>query len=408
VNEKTKQTNQSPEKSNQAFNKASNKASNKSSTGSAQRLTSTQPRKKILQFLRVVLGLVLIGAVTLSAYFMWDNWQERGLILRETDQALVSLDQLTNSLTEQSNALIAGQSQQTKQVEKLESKIDNLQLRINTQGQRMAELGSTTRSDWLLAEAVYLSRLANQRLQTERSVKNPLALLENVDLILKELDDESLLPVRRALVEDITALRLVKDVDRQGVYLELQAIANNLDALPLMDIPFQVASAKESSHTDRANEADVDKGFFYEIQSLVRVTKREKPIEPILQPTESALVKYNLSMMLEQAQIALLREEQVIFETSLAKADNYLSRFFQSSTNVKAVADRLVVLRQMSVQQQLPTINRTLEALETLLVTRQQRLTGANSTEVGPNVNKEFERAGKAERVEEAEMEKSQ
>ena len=47
----------------------------------------------------------------------------------------------------------------------LESKIDNLQLRINTQGRRMAELGFTTRSDWLLAEAVYLSRLANQRLQ---------------------------------------------------------------------------------------------------------------------------------------------------------------------------------------------------------------------------------------------------
>lgn len=404
MNEKTKQTNQSPAKSNQA----SNKASNKSSTGSGQRVTSTQPRKKILQFLRVVLGLVIIGAVTLSAYFIWDNWQERGLILRETDQALVSLNQLTNSLTEQSNDLIAGQSQQTKQVEKLESKIDNLQLRINTQGRRMAELGSTTRSNWLLAEAVYLSRLANQRLQTERSVKNPLALLESVDLILKELDDESLLPVRRALAEDITALRLIKDVDRQGIYLELQAIANNLDALPLMDIPTQVASAKEPSHSDRANEADVDKGLIYEIQSLVRVTKREKPIEPILQPTEGALVKYNLSMMLEQAQIALLREEQAIFETSLAKADNYLSRFFQSSTNVKAVADRLVVLRQISVQQQLPTINRTLEALETLLVNRQKRLTGANSTEVGPNVNKEFERAGKVERVEEAEMEKSQ
>jgi uroporphyrin-3 C-methyltransferase len=395
VNETTKQTNQSPAKSNQA----SNKASNKSSTGSGQRVTSTQPRKKILQFLRVVLGLVIIAAVTLSAYFMWDNWQERGLILRETDQALVSLNQLTNSLTEQSNDLIAGQSQQTKQVEKLESKIDNLQLRVNTQGRRMAELGSTTRSDWLLAEAVYLSRLANQRLQTERSVKNPLALLESVDLILKELDDESLLPVRRALAEDITALRLVKNVDRQGIYLELQAIANNLDALPLMDIPTQVASAKEPSHTDGANEADVDKGFFYEIQSLVRVTNREKPIEPILQPTESALVKYNLSMMLEQAQIALLREEQVIFEASLAKADGYLSSFFQSSTNVKAVANRLVVLRQMSVQQQLPSINRTLEALETLLVTRQQRLTATSSSEFGAKANKELEGA---------EMEKSQ
>ena len=119
----------------------------------------------------------------------------------------------------------------------------------------------------------------------------------------------------------------------------------------------------------------------------MRVTKREKPIEPILQPNESALVKYNLSMMLEQAQIALLREEQVILKLALQR-QTITCRFFQSSTNVEAVADRLVVLRQISVQQQLPSIDRTLEALETLLVTRQQRLTGTSSSELGAKVDK--------------------
>ena len=76
MNETTKQTNQSPAKSNQA----SNKASNKSSTGSGQRVTPTQPRKKILQFLRVVLGLV-IGAVT-CRLILCGIIGERGLILR--------------------------------------------------------------------------------------------------------------------------------------------------------------------------------------------------------------------------------------------------------------------------------------------------------------------------------------
>ena len=81
--------------------------------------------------------------------------------------------------------------------------------------------------------------------------------------------------MRRALAEDITALRLVKDVDRQGIYLELQAIANNLDALPLMDIPTRWHLQRIFVQTE--NEADVDKGFFYEIQSLVRVTSVKSP-----------------------------------------------------------------------------------------------------------------------------------
>ena len=373
MNEKTEQKNTSPAKSGQT--------AAKDATATSQAKATTKPSKKRLKVFAVVLGLGLIAGVGLCVNFMWGKWQERGLILQETDQALLSLNELTDTLSDQSTGLIADQSQFEKQIEKLEKKIDDLQLRVNTQGRRMAEFGSSTRSDWLLAEAVYLSRLANQRLQTERGVKNPLALLESVDHILQELEGEDLLPVRRALAEDITALRLVKDVDRQGMYLELQALANNIESLPLIDIPAQMAAAKElataeESKAEESNHADVKSGFFYEIRSLVRVTQRKTPIEPILQPAEAALVKYNLAMMLEQAQIALLREEQGIFETSLAKADDYLSRFFQSNSKVQAVTERLTVLRQMSVQQQLPAITRNLEALETLLVTRQQRLTG--------------------------------
>lgn len=373
MNEKTEQKNTSPAKSGQT--------AAKDATATSQAKATTKPSKKRLKVFAAVLGLGLIAGVGLCVNFMWGKWQERGLILQETDQALLSLNQLTDTLSDQSTGLIADQSQFEKQIEKLEKKIDDLQLRVNTQGRRMAEFGSSTRSDWLLAEAVYLSRLANQRLQTERGVKNPLALLESVDHILQELEGEDLLPVRRALAEDITALRLVKDVDRQGMYLELQALANNIESLPLIDIPAQMAAAKELAtaeewKAEESNHADVKSGFFYEIRSLVRVTQRKTPIEPILQPAEAALVKYNLAMMLEQAQIALLREEQGIFETSLAKADDYLSRFFQSNSKVQAVTERLTVLRQMSVQQQLPAITRNLEALETLLVTRQQRLTG--------------------------------
>ena len=245
-------------------------------------------RKRILQILRIVLGLGLVIGLILVANFMWSNWQERGLILRETDQALLSLNQLTNTLSEQSTSVVADQSKQSLQIEKLVSEIHDLQLRVNTQGRRIAELGSTTRSDWLLAEAVYLSRLASQRLQTERTVKNPLALLENVDLILKELDDEDLLSARRALAEDITALRLVKDVDRQGIYLELQALAKNIETLSLMDIHTQVASQVNSTASEGSDKHNVDKGFFSDIRSLVRVTQRTNPIEPVLQPAESA------------------------------------------------------------------------------------------------------------------------
>ena len=128
------------------------------------------------------------------------------------------------------------QRQQQKLALQLDNQLQNIELRVNAQGKRLVELGSTTRSDWLLAEAEYLARLAQQRLQTERRVKSPLALLQSVDAILTQIDDPNLLQARSAVAADITSLRLTPDVDREGIYLELQALANSVEKLLLNEL----------------------------------------------------------------------------------------------------------------------------------------------------------------------------
>ena len=338
--------------------------------------SSTQPRKPLKVFLpvmRIVLAVTVIVGLIAAGGLLWADWQQRGLAQQRAETAIAALDQSISSLRQGSSSVLEGQSKQLQQIETLERQIYQLQLRLNTQGRRIAELGSTTRSDWLLAEAVYLTRLASQRLQTERGVKNPLALLENVDLILKELDDTDFLAVRGAVAEDITALRLTEVVDREGIYLELQALATNIDTMPLVDFPQQQSSLENEALASQTDDSAI-KRFFQELGSLVRIRHRQTPIEPLLQPAEGPIVRHNLYMMLEQAQVALLREEQEIYRHSLLKAENYLARFFQHNSNAQIAKQRLAALGQLSIVQHLPAIGRSLDAMETLLVTRQQRL----------------------------------
>ena len=320
----------------------------------------------------VVLGMASAG------WLFWKDWQQRTLVIDETSSTVKSMVRSMQKTQHQSLAADDMQTRQLQQIQQLEQQIQNLQLRVNTQGRRLAELGSTTRSDWLLAEAIYLTRLASQRLQTQRSVKTPLALLESVDVILKELDDPDLLSVRSAVAEDITALRLAGDVDREGIYLELQSLSNHIETLPLVDLPVEINSTKEDLVALQNGKDNIFKDFLMELKSLVRIRDREMPIEPILQPPEELLVRHNFYMMLEQAQVALLREEQVVYDQSLLKAQNYLLRFFQHNANSQVVQRRLEVLAQTNIAQTLPRINRSLEALEALLVVRQQRLTEDN------------------------------
>jgi uroporphyrin-3 C-methyltransferase len=83
-------------------------------------------------------------------------------------------------------------------------------------------------------------------------------------------------------------------------------------------------------------------------------------------------------MMLEQAQVALLREEQIIYRQSLLKVQNYLDRFFQYNSSVQTLESRITALAALQIEQQLPAINRSVEVLEALLIARQQRLTDAD------------------------------
>ena len=85
--------------------------------------------------------------------------------------------------------------------------------------------------------------------------------------------------------------------------------------------------------------------------------------------------------MLEQAQLALLREEQIIYHQSLLKAQDYLHRFFKITAMGEGISQRLQRLADTNIIQQLPNIHSSLEAVQNLLVLRQQRLFDSQQSE---------------------------
>ena len=59
----------------------------------------------------------------------------------------------------------------------------------------------------MFSEVEYLLRLANQRLQLERDVEGAAALLRTADARLEEANNPALVPVRRAIAEELAALK---------------------------------------------------------------------------------------------------------------------------------------------------------------------------------------------------------
>ena len=333
----------------------------------------------------LLLGLPALFVVIVVSWFGWQQWQIMLTDLERIEYLNVELEAHLKQANSQSIITSNRELEHLENRKELSQQVINLQLQVNAQGARITELGSTTRTDWYLSEAAYLARLASQRLQTERGTKNPLALLQKVDSILVEIDEGGMLAVRAAIAADITALRLAGEIDIEGIVLELNALALQIDELPMIQLSVNSSASNQDSDDNGLANLVVDESlsqrwsalideFTQSLGQLVQVKQRLQPIERVLSASEESVVRNNVRLLLQQAANAALREQQSIYDLSLKRAQQWLTQYFQMNSSVEVVKDRLIKLSVEQVVQELPFIDGSVNALEAFMIVRQSNL----------------------------------
>ena len=250
---------------------------------------------------------------------------------------------------------------------------------------RLLAMSTTSRDDWQLAEAEYLLKLANQRVLIERKPDTAIGLLEEADAILRDLANFDLLPLRKAIKDDLLALKLSEKVDREGIYLELSTLAERVESLPLVPQHYQ-ASIEETMDDGKpaGKEKSIMSSFIESFSNYVRVIDHSDKPEAILPPDETAYLHMNLRFMLERAQIALLREQQAIYEKNLSQAIFWIKSYFSTSPKAKAYERSLVALKEKNISINLPDISHSLELLHDYIDTLHQLGETGQSSEDAP------------------------
>ena len=256
-----------------------------------------------------------------------------------------------------------------------QAQYDQLTTMLQSQRQRLLELGSADRDDWMLAEAEYLLRLANQRLIMAADVRSALALLSSADGILKEMDDPELHPVRLKIAADLAALRAVPELDVEGTWMRIQALVGQLEALTLFRLPAlqqELESAEqealpEAADWDQRLQSGVDAALA-RLSNYVVVRRRQAPYEALIDPQWEGMVRQNLRMLLEQARAALLSGNQALYSQSISNARRWLGEFFSfNEAGVQAMEAELAALEQVTVSRNYPDISGSISAVKTAI-----------------------------------------
>jgi uroporphyrin-3 C-methyltransferase len=337
------------------------------------------PARQKLWPVWLVAILALIIAIAL-ALWSWQQWNNHQAVM----QTIESLKQDTAQLED-----LYGDrgSQQSQRLQSLEEKLASQRELIATQqrqidhnARELLEAGNRTRTDWLLAEAEYLLRIANQRLMIEKDIRGAMSALEAADEVLTESDDIGVYPVRQQLAREILALKGLTGVDRTGLYLTLEAAIDSIhqltdQALISENAPGFVVNAAqgESAGTDEEPGAVVQAWNKVKatLMQVVVVRRMDEPVKPLLSPDQSAYARLNLQLMLEEAEMAVLRGNQPLYERALTKARTTIDDWYNASNpRVTALSETLAELAGKNVDPELPDISQSLDLLKERLAGR--------------------------------------
>ena len=346
---------------------------------------SGQPAKSSGGLSAAVAWLAFLLVIALAAGAVWvlreAQLRESGLKERiaqlesVTGQKQANLDQLSDRLTRQLNAGLEGlKSDMNTQAADLSRSLETVEAQLADQKKELARFSATDRENWLLAEAGHLLRLANQRLVMAGDPVAAEALLNGADSVLRDLNDPALHVVRAAVAADIAALRAVPEVDVEGIYLRLSALIGQADKLVIFQFEEQDAKpAPEAADSWRGRLRQQYEAALSKLSDYIIIRRRDVPMQALMDPQWEGLVRQNLRMLLEQAQIALLSGNQALYTTSLSQAQEWVAQFKDSDTAAaKAISAQIKELQALTIQIPHPNISRSQNALDKAIELRAQ------------------------------------
>ena len=307
----------------------------------------------ILAIIAIILVLLLAGA---SYYFYL-----------QLDKKLSS--NVTNSdtiVTQQSGAHQKIRQEMSSNLERSQQKINQLSQQLTASNQtfelleaKLLEVSGRRPSDWLLAEANYLVKLAGRKLWQEKNKTTAIALLKTADLRIAEMNEPALVTLRKALAQDIAALKALPQDQTESIALRLDGLISQVDNLKLnmVELPDMEKEQDDGVLSESPSdwEANLVKTWHSFIDGFITVRRRSAAVEPLMSPKQQWYLEENLKSKLIQSQLALYRHQQAAFEHSIELASRWIMQFYdRNDSTTEFMLEEFSTLQALNITIEYP------------------------------------------------------
>lgn len=215
------------------------------------------------------------------------------------------------------------------------------------------------RDAWLVNETEYALNIANQQLILTGNVVGASSAMESLLNRLNQFDKPQLLPIKKAISEDLANLQNTPYVDVASASLRLDRLESAVSSLPLL-IESTVRHEELKGPQPVTTEENLSwwKKAWQEIKNtlggLVQVRKLDNKDAMLISPEQSYFVRENIGLRLIDARIALLQRHSEVYRNDLDDVETTVRQYFDvNAPTVKAWLEELEYLQKLNLQNNL-------------------------------------------------------
>lgn len=345
-------------------------------SGRDQELKSLRKKQRTAPVLGAI-AIVLVIALGAGLYY---HGHQQSLAQAASNDALSEqLDALQKTQQQDKQQIAALLAQQDKTRQDAERQQASFGRQLNELQDKVASISGSDAKTWLLAQADYLVKLAGRKLWSDQDVTTAAALLKSADASLADMNDPSLIDVRRALNEDVGSLSAVAQVDFDGIILKLNQLSNQVDNLRLADNDTDDSPMDSDSSSLSGSLAEwrqnLTKSWHNFMDDFITIRRRDTSAEPLLAPNQDVYLRENIRSRLLIAAQAVPRHQDEVYKQSLESVSTWVRAYFDTSDpSTKAFLEELDNLSQQSVSMDVPDELKSQPMLEKLMQTRVRNL----------------------------------
>lgn len=248
----------------------------------------------------------------------------------------------------------------------------------NTLVASVKELDAVVQGDsnaWRIIQIQNYLEMAILQASLLNDTRAAINLLTAAQNSMRKIDNPNLIPVRKALQEDLATLATHPTSNVSNIILQLDGISSQVP-----NLTHKIRLQKEDTPDTPQPNSTAEKWelraktAWQEFKSLVRIKRHDQPVTPYFSSDEVWLVNENLQLMLQQAAFAAAHHYTELYQQQLKHAQAWFSLYFDlNDPAVQQAVHTLSELSKLSISTDQNIHLKTVDAWSQFVSSKQDR-----------------------------------